>query len=105
MLGNHLTAAIDIVLYLGTASRHGLLAALYVVAKLFFARVHVGVNVCRGFSRFLLQVFGAFARALGQTVPRVCTGLRSVENADRCTNSEPDQKPTETTSAVVLIIV
>ena len=105
MLGNYLTAAIDIVLYLGTASRHRLLAALYVFAKLFFARVYVGINAVPR----LLSISASDIRRVHvrprPDCPACCSRLRSVEDADRRANSEPDQKPTETTSAVVLHIV
>ena len=99
MLGNYFAAAIDVVLYLGTTRGHGLLAPLHVVTELLFAGIDVGVDLRSCFFGFLLQVFGAFACTLGKTFPRFCPRLRSVKHTDCRADSEPDQKPTETTAA------
>ena len=50
MLGPDFAAVIDIVLYLGTALGHRLLALLHVVAELLFACVDIVVNLRRRFS-------------------------------------------------------
>src|SRR5271156_2301791 len=65
VFGNYFAAPVDVVLYLGTPLRDSLLATLDIVTELVLAGVDVGVDLCRRFSRFLLQVFGTFARAFG----------------------------------------
>src|SRR5277367_3802323 len=99
MLGNNLAATIDVVLYLRTTCSHCLLTPLYIVAKLVLAGVYVGVDLCRCFSRLLLEVLSAFTRALSECFACICSRLGSIKDADRRANSEAYQKPTETTSA------
>src|ERR1700723_452060 len=65
MLLHYFAATLDVVLNLGTPLRDSLLAPFDIVAELVLARVDVGVDLGRRFSRFLLQVFGTFARAFG----------------------------------------
>src|SRR5271154_981934 len=69
MLGHYFTPLLDVAFYLGTATLHRLLAAHYIFAKLFLAGIDIGVDLCRGILRLLLQVFRALAGALGQTLP------------------------------------
>ena len=78
---------------------------LDIVAEMVLAGVYISVDLCSGFSRFLLQKLGAFTRALGQGLACICSRLGSIKNAEGRTNSESYQKPTETTSAVVLSFV
>ena len=104
MLGNYLATTIDVVLYLRTTCSHRLLTPLYIVAELVLACVYVGVDVCSCFSRLLLEVLSAFPRALGERFTSICSRLRSIQYTDRRANSEPDQKPTKTTSAAVVLI-
>src|ERR1700753_439529 len=73
MLLHHFAAALAVVLNLGSSLRDSLLAPFDIVAELVLARVDVGVDLSRRFSRFLLQVFGTFARAFGSTFTGVCS--------------------------------
>src|ERR1700761_2337147 len=102
MFSNHLAAALDVIFHLGTTLRYRLLASLYIVVKLIFTGVDIGIYLRRRFSGFLLQVFGAFARAFGQTLAGICSSLGSIQHTNRCTNAKPYQKPAETTSATVV---
>ncbi len=104
MRGNYLATTIDVVLYLRTTCSHRLLTPLYIVAELVLARVYVGVDVCSCFSRLLLEVLSAFTRALGEWFACICSRLGSKKDADRRANSEAYQKPTETTSAVPVVL-
>ena len=107
MLGNYFATTIDVVLYLGTTRRHRLLAPLYIVAELVFAGVYVGVDLCSCFSRFLLQVFGAFTRALGQTFPACLfpPGERKAHRSLRQFRALPETNRNHFRLAVVLNFV
>ena len=105
MFCDYLTATLDIGLNLGTAAIDNLLTPLHVIAELLLARLYVVVDLSsRGF-RFLLQVFCFFASTLGESFPSLAPRLRGVKHTDCRADSEPNQKPTESTAASAIIFV